>query len=42
MCLINVVHEHFISQIGKKSKPELINFMGPWAEGRGPRKANTP
>ena len=39
MCLINVAHEHLITQAGKKSKPALINFMGPGAEGRhmGPR-----
>ena len=50
MCLINVAHEHFITQTGKKSKPALINFMGLGAEGReptygaecqGPRKTNT-
>ena len=35
MCLINVAHEHFITQAGKKSKPALQNFMRP--EGRGPR-----
>ena len=29
MCLINFAHEHFITQTGKKSKPALINFMGP-------------
>ena len=29
MRLINVVHEHFITQAGKKSKPTLKNFMGP-------------
>ena len=28
MCLINVAHECFITQAGKKSKPALINFMG--------------
>ena len=33
MCLINVAHEHLITQKGKKSKPALINFMGPGAEG---------
>ena len=39
MCLIDVAHEHFITQTGKKSKPALINFMGPGAESRymGPR-----
>ena len=54
MCLINVAHEHLITQTGKKSKPALINFMGPGAEGaegrgptyrtegRGPRKLNAP
>ena len=54
MCLINVAHEHLITQTGKKSKPALINFMGPGAEGaegrgptyrtegRGPRKTNAP
>ena len=48
MCLINVAHEHFITQTGKKSKPALINFMGPEAKGPrantwswGPRKTNT-
>ena len=35
MCLINVAHEHFITQAGKKSKPALQNFMR--REGRGPR-----
>ena len=34
MCLINVVHEHFITQTGTKSKPALTNFMGPTAEDR--------
>ena len=34
MCLINVAHEHFITQTGKKSKPALINSLGPRAEGR--------
>ena len=34
MCLINVAHEHLITQTGKKSKPALINFIGPGAEGR--------
>ena len=33
MCLINVAHEHLITQTGKKSKPALINFMGPGAKG---------
>ena len=49
MCLINVAHEHLKKQTGKKSKPALINFMGPGAEGpradiwgRGQRKTNTP
>ena len=47
MCLINVAHEHLIAQTDKKSKPALINFMGPGAEGpraegRGSRKTNTP
>ena len=39
MCLINVAHEHFITQAGKKSKPTLINFMGPRADtwGRAPK-----
>ena len=40
MCLINVAHECFITQAGKKSKPALINFMG--QGGWGPRKTNTP
>ena len=50
MCLINFAHEHFITQTGKKSKPALINFMGPGERGaeeprtgiwgRGPRKTN--
>ena len=34
MCLINVAHEHFITQTGKKSKLAFINFIGPGAEGR--------
>ena len=33
MCLINVAHEHLITQTGTKSKQPLINFMGPGAEG---------
>ena len=33
MCLINVAHEHLITQTGKKSKPALINVMGPGTEG---------
>ena len=33
MCLINFAHEHFITQTGKKSKPALINFMGPGERG---------
>ena len=39
MCLINVAHEHLITQIGKKSIPALTNFIGPGADiwGRGPR-----
>ena len=37
MCLINVAHEHLITQTDKKSKTALINFMGPGAKGRGPR-----
>ena len=40
MCLINVAHEHLTTQTGKKSKPALVNVMGPGAEGprgRGPR-----
>ena len=37
MCLINVAHEHLITQTGKKSKQPLINFMGQGAEGRGQR-----
>lgn len=32
MCLINVSHEHLITQTSKKSKPALINFMEPGAE----------
>ena len=34
LCLINVAHEHFITQTGKKSKPALINFMRPGPEGK--------
>ena len=38
MCLINVAHEHLTAQTGKKSKPALINVIGPGAEGpRGRR-----
>ena len=39
MRLINVAHEHLTTQTGKKSKPALVNVMGPGAEGRhmGPR-----
>ena len=33
MCLINVAHEHLTTQTGKKSKPALINVIGPGAEG---------
>ena len=33
MCLINVAHEDFITQTGKKSKPALKNFMGQGARG---------
>ena len=33
MCLINVAHEHLTTQTGKKSKPALVNAMGPGAEG---------
>ena len=32
MCLINVAHEHLTTQTGKKSKPALVNVMGPGAE----------
>ena len=32
MCLINLAHEHFITQTGKKSKPAFINIMGSGAE----------
>ena len=42
MCLINVAHEHFVTQTGKKSKPALINFIQPGRRGRRPRKTNTP
>ena len=38
MCLINVAHEHFITQAGKKSKPALKNFMG--QGGRGEPRPN--
>ena len=37
MCLINAAHEHFITKTGKKSKPALINFMGPEGGGAGGR-----
>ena len=37
MCLINVAHEHLITQTYKKSKLALINFTGPRAEGRAYR-----
>ena len=37
MCLINVAHEYFITQAGKKSKPALKNFMG---KGSGGLRAN--
>ena len=37
MCLINVAHEHFVTQAGKKSKPALENFMG---RGCGGLRAN--
>ena len=37
MCLINVAHEHFVTQAGKKSKPALENFMG---TGSGGLRAN--
>ena len=42
MCLINVAHEHLITQIGKKSIPALINFMGPRAEGQRAEKNKYP
>ena len=35
MCLINVAHEHFITDASKMSEPSLANIMGPW--GRGPK-----
>ena len=35
MCLINVAHEHLITQTGKKSKQPLINFRGRGPRGRG-------
>ena len=35
MCLINVAHECSITQAGKKTKPALINFMGPRGLGPG-------
>ena len=34
MCLINVAHECSITQADNKSKPALINFMGPVSGGR--------
>ena len=37
MCLINVAHEHFVTEAGKKSKPALENFMG---RGSGGLRAN--
>ena len=39
MCLINVAHEHLITQTGKKSKPALEKTTYE-AEGQGPRKTN--
>ena len=33
MCLTNVTHKHLTTQTGKKSKPALINVIGPGAEG---------
>ena len=33
MCLINVAHEHLTTQTGKKSKPALVNVMGPGGRG---------
>ena len=41
LCLTNATREYFITQTGKKSKTALKYFMGPGAEGGGPRKANT-
>ena len=42
LCLINAVHEHFLTQTGKKSKIALKNSMGQGgAEGLEPRKTNT-
>ena len=35
MCLINVAHEHFITDASKMSEQSLANIMGPW--GRGPK-----
>ena len=37
MCLTYVAHAHFVTEAGEKSKPGLINFMGPG--GSGPRPA---
>ena len=39
MSSINVAHECFITQAGKKSKPALINFMG---SGAGSREKQIP
>ena len=33
MCLINVAHEHFIAQAGKKLKPAFKKFMGQGGRG---------
>ena len=33
MCLINVAHEHFITQAGKKLKPAFKKFMGQGGRG---------
>ena len=40
--IINVAHEHLIIQTDKKSKPALINFMGPGAEGPRAEKNKYP
>ena len=33
MCLINVAHEHFITDASKMPEPALANILEPWGGG---------